>query len=129
GVAEAVRAEDVVVARHPLADHVRHHVVPVARGDVRAAGVTQLGRDVGLAVVAARLEQPLALDLEGLAAQLAPARHRPHAGAHAPVLGEDLAGVHRPRDTHPGRQELDTRTVTPGGEALADAPSSAHAID
>src|SRR5699024_2625009 len=77
------------------------------------------GGDVGLGVLTGRVEQPRALDLQRLAAELAPARHRPHAGAYAPVLGEDLAGVQRPRDTDAGRHELDPRPLALGrGDAV-----------
>src|SRR5690606_12252614 len=117
---EAVRAENVVVTGHPRADEVGHHVVPVARGDVGAARVAQLAGDVGLAVVGGGLEQALALDLQRLTAQVAPARHGPDTGAHSPVLGEDLAGVQRPRHPDTGGEQLHPRAVAhgpPGPEA------------
>src|SRR5690606_11266972 len=118
---EAVRAENVVVTGHPRADEVGHHVVPVARGDVGAARVAQLAGDVGLAVVGGGLEQALALDLQRLTAQVAPARHGPDAGAHSPVLGEDLAGVQRPRHPDTGGEQLHPRAVALGRGDAVDA--------
>ncbi len=46
------------------------------------------------------------VDLHGLAAQLRVGRGRPHVGLHAPLVGEQLLGLERPRHGHTRGQDL-----------------------
>ena len=59
--------------------------------------------------------------VDRVAAQLVPGRHRPHVRLDAPFLGEQPLCIERPRHRHPGREELRLRPtvrVRRGGQPV-----------
>ena len=53
-----------------------------------------------------RVQVVVLLSIQAVAAQLVPRGHGPHGGIHAPVAGQQLAGLARPRHANAGGEQL-----------------------
>src|SRR6476659_1236107 len=111
GEAEAVGAQRGVGARDPLADLVLDRPHVVGHGDDRALGALEALRDPGDPLLGLGGEELLLVGGEAVAAQLVPRGHRPHVGGHAPVVGEQLLRLERPRHADARAQNLRARRL------------------
>ncbi len=111
GEAESVSSQGVELPGHPGADLIGHQVVEVTGGDERAGGARQLGGQIGHALRLIRVQEVVLVRLQGLTAQLVPAGDRPHGGSHAPVLGQQTAGLAGPGDGYARGEQLHLGTV------------------
>ncbi len=70
------------------------------------------------------MQQVVAVGVDGVAAQLRVRRGGPHVRGDAPLVGEQLLGLQRPREAHPGAEDLGTRAT--GLRALLVAVEAAQ---
>src|SRR6476620_1071123 len=111
GEAEAVGAQRGVGARDPLADLVLDRPHVVGDRDDRPLGALEALRDPRLDRRAVGGEELLLVGGEAVATQLVPRGHRPHVGRHAPVVGEQLLRLERPRHPDARAENLRARRL------------------
>ncbi len=128
-VAEAVGAQRGVIARHPAADEVGDRPHVVAHGHERPFGARQLPRHVRDELLGLGVAQVVPLGLDRVAVELRPRGDRPDVGRHAPVRGEQLGGLLRPRHARARGEQLHARPRAGAGRDLVQAPEDALDVD